>query len=324
MRSLLPPALRLVLLAIVLGQTGCLIFSRQTIVIDYPEAGKEARVLFIYEGLRNGGDMKRSKEHLESLTLNKSLYFGDPILRLDFTAAPTPRHQEFHTILKKRCRFEAGEFWLHPDAGLCYSHSIVIADPEATVAEFNRLISAVVKEETAALLADPKKRPPEIDEETVKLAHQLSSEKSFAWLRLVPGRLSATVPASHKENARMIRGLFQAEEIEKIEKDLEKAPEDDDADKQLKKVLRRRLRNIQQVAAFVSEAPLSFDRRHDRTIISLGYGEGRPIVVPSDTLAMIEKNAGDKTSLIDFARTLPPAFREKDTTEAVIAKFLKK
>jgi hypothetical protein len=79
---------------------------------------------------------------------------------------------------------------------------------------------------------------------------------------------------------------------------------------------------IEQTATWLSKLPLSIDQQKDRITLSLGFGEGEPIIVGLPNEPRI-RNELDK-ELITYARTLQVPFREGVTVDSLTKEFLKK
>src|SRR5207253_2986381 len=122
------------------------------------------------------------------------------------------------------------------------------------------------------------------------------------------------------------RQILQPEHLEELRKSLEQLPDKPTAEdtKQLRDELQDELRFHQLLGAFVSDAPLSLDHRHDRIILSAGYGDGRPIVLPGPKEEEVDKKGAQDAAIIAFAKTLKTPLKEGRTADTVIADFLKK
>src|SRR5262249_45279498 len=77
-----------------LGNTGCVVFEKQTMVVSFPKGSKEARVLMVYEGVRVGGtepkDLENARKQLTALTQNKYFYGGHYMFPVELERRPPP------------------------------------------------------------------------------------------------------------------------------------------------------------------------------------------------------------------------------------------
>jgi hypothetical protein len=188
---------------------------------------------------------------------------------------------------------------------LCGYQTLIVRDASKLVAAINGKISE-------ALIAE---NPPEsVDKASREMMLKAAHDK-HAWLKLEPGRVSATVPMSwdmakrSRQNALGVEGL--AEILKGLEPPAPSAPS------------RQQVEQLKLAASFWADNPWSFDQRRDRVVVSLGVGDGEPIRLDCPPTNPREPTTFD-AALADYAKTLPVKFR-KDviTVEAIIEEFAK-
>jgi hypothetical protein len=340
MRTEPPPSRRLTRFGLVavallmLGNTGCVVYEKQTIVVA-PMKGKELRMLLVYEGVRVSGpekqDLDAAREELTGMAENNLFFGGHYMAPLELEPVLTEREKPsedarvLRAMFKKHARLEAGEFWLNTDGRLCFSQTITVPDAPALLADANGMISAKVKADTTRQL-DAIPRPQGDDLETIKLMQKASSEKGFEWIKVASGRISFTIPSTPATATFAKRYLFDVARLNEMRKEVEllSAAKNDKDRTYLRDELTKSLRLHKMIASFLSDAPLSFDQKKDRVIVSLGFGDDQPVRVVCPVDENPDIKPGQDAALIAHARTLKVPFKEGRNTEAVIADFLKK
>jgi hypothetical protein len=312
-----------------LTSTGCVAFEKQTIVVAFPKGGKELRALLVYERVCVQGktpeDMEVARKELTALAANDHLFYGGhPLLRFELEKIDpkdneSDQKKELRLFLKQYVRTRGEAFYVGKEGRLCFVQSLTIADAPKMLTELNERLSSHINTATAQMLSDAEKRPEWMDLETANLLHKASSEKSYAWLKLEPGRLSLTLPVSPEGATRVKRELFLLRDIEGLRKQLQgQAPKGAPH-----YGVNESVQFLELVATFFSDVPFSVDHRHDRVTFSVGVGDGRPIRIPVPADPRVVENGGQDEELTKFARKLTVPFREGVTAEDVIAEFLR-
>jgi hypothetical protein len=315
---------------LMLGNTGCLIFERQTMVIAFPKNGNEVRALFLYEGIRVGDDkpqdLENAKRQLGALANDNQLFYAGhwmmPI-QLENIVAKAPesdRAKATRLFLKAHFKTHGEAFYLDKAGRLCLVQSVTIADAPKMLSEINGMISSDVNAMTTQVLAGAQKPDPLMDEETIKLLHKASSQRNFDWIKAEPGRISATIPVSPAAAANFKRQMFHLKDIAALRKQVEAgaAPMDEK-----KNDVRDLLQAVDFVATFLSDVPFSVDHRSAHVALALGVGDGQPIRIPGPFDEKVQRIGSQDEAIRAFARTLKVPFKEGATAEGVIEGFLK-
>jgi hypothetical protein len=313
--------------------SGCLVFERQTMVYTFAPDGSEVRGLYVYEDLHVGGgnddkSFKQAKEELESIMVaNQRCYLAMPLLGISL--AP-PKAGETRSaadtkalaLLQKHLSLAAGSFYLDKGGKLCAWQTVTIRDSQKFVEGLNELISTGMKEMAAAELA---KTTRQIDGEMFRVL-QNSAGANHAWLKLEPGRLSFALPGTPKGFADLKRVALH----DLLVKELEQlaSPPPAAASKPLTRDdIRIRAKNLGSLVKFLSETPISIDQRADSMIFAVGEGQGRPLRL-NFAADLTEPEPVEprkyESELVAHARSLKVRFSPNQTTEALIADFLKK
>jgi hypothetical protein len=315
---------------LMLGNTGCLVFERQTLVFAFPKGGKEVRALFLYEGMRVGGDkpndLASAHKQLGALAANDHFLYGGHFMipieieKIDPKDTDSDQAKMFRLFLKANLKVRGEGFYLNKEGRLCFAQTVTITDAPRMLTELNAIISSEINTMTAQVLAGAQRRSEWMDDDTVKLLHKASSEKSYDWLKIEPGRISFTMPMSPAVAANLKRDLFRVKDIQALRKQVE-GTVPPNSGKRFD--VRDSLLALELVATFFSEVPFSVDHRHDRVILAVGVGDGQPIRIPAPFDESVPKKGAQDEELIKFARTLKVPFKEGMTAESAVADFLK-
>jgi hypothetical protein len=317
-----------------LGSAGCLTFEKEALVFAFPPGGREVRGLLVYEGLAPSGagrqDLARAKEELgKTFAAAEQFYLGSWALQASLKPGPDdgPLEREKKALLRRHLVVGGGGFFLNEGGRLCGYQTVTVRDRGRFVADLNGLISRAMTDHVKGGLGDPRQRADWEDEETLRLMERACA-KRFEWVRVEPGRLSLTVPATPAAAARLKREFLGADELAGLRDAASARPGKKGTDEppreptlaEVMAAVRSYCTGRQLLIELVSDFPLSFDQRKDRITVSLGLGDGEPILGGS-TGAGPALAAGE-ADLIAHARTLNVPFKSGVTAEKLIADFL--
>jgi hypothetical protein len=284
---------RVGLALLLLSGTGCLVFEKQTIVAVFPPGTQEVRCLLVYEGLQANSDKKDDIENarkvLTEVFEKEAGFYPLMNLPIELTIKDSDKGEDraFKLMLGKHMKIHKGAFFLSKEGKLCAYQTVNIHDRDKLVSGLNGLISAGMNTWSTEQLKKPAKaEEPRPDDETLRLI-QKASGKMYPWLRLEPGRLSLSLPAT-AEGAR----YFKADALRAEKKDL----------------------------ALWIDNPFSFEQRKDQITLSLGLGDGEPIRLVG---RMEEPPARRQDAeVIAHARKLAVPFKKELSVERLVAEFL--
>jgi hypothetical protein len=318
------------LVSLLLSLSGChLGHEQETIVVAFPPGRDEVRVLLIYQGFhafsgsnRDLESVLRSAKHDLGGLMASEQEFRLGGWPLHFYLAPQEREtneqKEFREFLRDHLTIRKGGFFSDPDGRLNGYQFLEVRDARKFVARANDRISAFIAKSLSERMAKPERPEDDIDEESLELILKAAREK-HRWLDLKPGRISFTLPGTPTLFERGKREVLQLRTLENLRKELAK-PEAADATAGTK-APRESIDRIERDAEWLSQLPLSIDLRKDRITLSLGLGDGEPIILKTPHESR-EKRLFEK-ELIAHARTLSVPFQEELTSESLIAEFLK-
>jgi hypothetical protein len=278
---------------LLLSGPGCLQFEKQTIVAVFPPGTQEVRCLLVYEGLQANSDKKedleRARKALTEVFEKEAGFYLLMDIPFELKIHDTDQGDErgFKQLVGKHLKIHKGAFFLDKDGRLCAYQTLNIRDRDKLVERLNGLISAGLNTWATEQLGNlAGKEGPRPDAETLRMI-QTASGKMYPWLRLEPGRLSLTVPAT-PEGARFFKKDFLTPEK-------------------------------RQLAMWVDN-PFSFDQRKDRITWSLGLGDGEPIRLVGGVDPPATRHDAE---IIAHARKLAVPFKKDLTAEGLVAEFLK-
>jgi hypothetical protein len=283
---------------LLLGTGGCLGVEKETVVLTFSPDGNEVRALLVYEGIHVCGDrvenLDNARHELAALTADgQTLYLGSWAFRVSLRDEPTDSEdgKAVKDLLRRHVTVEPGYFFHDPQRRLCYAQPVTVRHVPELLAEINARISARVRSWTTEVRAGREVRPDWMDEQTVGLLHEATGGRGFAWLDLEPGRFSVTIPMTPEAFRRLKQEVVREGDLAAL-------------------------------ARFLSDVPLSIDQRSDHVTLSVGVGDGRPLIVPflPDEGARASRYDED---LLRYARSLPVPFRSERSPEEAIAEFLK-
>jgi hypothetical protein len=281
-----------ILAVLALCSAGCLEFEKQTSVWVFPPGTQEIRCLLVYESLhiqgKGKGDIDSARKTLAHVfEKDAGFYLTGPFVIDVVGEAKDDDNLEaraFRELMKKHLAVRKGAFFLDGDGKLCAYQTIHVRDRDALVARLNRIFDQAMKDfavREKGNAADPDR----LDDETLRLIER-AGEEGFRWLRLEPGRLSFTMPAT-------------ATGVERIK--------------------HNSLKGDEGFVRWLLDNPVSFEQRRDRFTVALGVGDGEPI-------RYVEKRGnpvGADADLIAHARTLKVPFKTGLTARGLIDEFLK-
>ncbi|HKI36871.1 MAG TPA: hypothetical protein VKA46_33775 [Gemmataceae bacterium] len=314
-----PRRLRLAVAALLFVlAAGCVEFEKQTVFVVFPKDRDEAHVLLVYEGIHvdsdKEDDLKSAKEQLSGFAGEQQFCLWAWPFHVDLT--PDKRdaddQKKVKDLFRKHLTIKNGAFYTRADGKLCAYQHITVREVSKLVASANGMISE-------GLLADEQGPSMALDKESQAMVLRAARDK-HAWLKLEPGRLSATVPMTPASARRLKRGVLGVDDLAEVLQAL-------GADKP-KPVAPGKPREprvvVEQLHARASlwaDNPWSFEQRHDRVTVSLGVGDGEPLrlELPARPHAATTVDA----ALAEHARTLKVKFRKDVTVESLIEEFAK-
>jgi hypothetical protein len=318
--------------------TSCLPYAKETMVIVIPPDRDEAHALLVYEGLAAWGDkpqdLKDSEKAVKTYFAEKyAISLGHPMAFLPLKDDPEEKHsaeeKQLLEFFRKHVTIEKTTFFVNGEGKLCGTQTVLIRDRSKFVEGINALLSKELGKSADRALEQEKKGKHVPDIELYRALHQAASDKTYAWVRLEPGRMSLTMPGSPR--------LYQPAKLAFLEEGADMAnfrllrrlgtgPKPPPGAKQppppTPEEIRQSLQALDRLAVSVSEAPWSLDQRRDRLTLSLGYGDGEPIRFTSP---YFPREPGTRDAeLIKYVKTLDVPFEKDGSTESAIADFLKK
>jgi hypothetical protein len=316
--------------------SGCagLHWDTQVVVSRFAPDGSEVQSLFVYEGLHVSGAkpdeqiFTRAKQELSSLmTSDQRFYLADPLFEVSL-APPGPDEkrseasQKALALRQKHLTIATGKFYLNKDKRLCAWQTVTIRDPQKFAAGLNELISLGMEEIAKETPARPRQKD-ELSDEMRRIL-QKAAHDNYAWLKLDPGRLSVSLPGNAHEFADLKRIALHAMLVKELEQ-LADPPEGTVGEPLTRDEIRKRAKDLDSVIRFISEIPISIDQTRDRMTLAVGEGQGLPLRL---NFAHDSPEPGRmrkfEPELTEHARSLKVGFAENQTTEALIAGFLKK
>jgi hypothetical protein len=317
--------------------TSCLPYAKETMVIVIPPDRDEAHALFVYEGLAAWGDkpedLKDSQKAVKAYFAEKyAISLGHPVAFLPLRDDPEEKHsaeqKELLGFFRKHVIIEKTSFFVNREGKLCGTQTVLIRDQSRFVEGINALLSKEMGKSADRVLEQEKKGKNVPDIELYRALHKAASDKTYAWVRVEPGRISLTMPGSPR--------LYQPAKLAFLEggadmanfrlpKRIGSGPKPPPGAKEppppTPDEIRQSLQALDRLATFVSETPWSLDQRRDRLTLSLGYGAGEPIRFTSP---YFPREPGTREAeLIKYVKTLDVPFEKDASTESVIADFLK-
>ena len=310
---------------IAIGTTGCtgLNYDRQVAALAFSGDRSAVRCLLIYEGLRVQGnspkDLTEAKEQLKELFRDRhEFWLGDTYLLLRFSLRPPDAGKDaaLQNLLRKHVTIDRAEFFESTDARLCAYQILTVRNPETLVAGLNPILTAHTAESVKEDLAKPVAARGTIDLETLRLLEKACRGK-FEWIRFEPGRLSVTVPASPSFSRQIKSEVLGLATLEKAEN----AFRGSQANGPVTGDLLGEFARLHSRMGDLRDHPWSFDQRKDQFTISLGYGNGEPIVLSPRPLPVRPAGPFDK-DLADFARGLQVPRGERIAPAELVDRFL--
>ncbi len=301
-------ALRLAVALAWLLAAGCVAIERQTTVLIYEPRGDELRVLTVFEGIHVSGehdhDLEKAKKELKRfIQSGAEVCLGTCGLVSHISLvkpSETDAGEAARALTRRHFVIRNRAFFLNPEGRFSGWQEITVRDARKYLSALNIQISSFI--------ASDLQGPQSWDEATARL-FSAAVGGPFPWIGLDPGRISVTIPGS-PEFFRKSKAEFLQQMLLKKE-DPQSTPT----------AFARELKEIREFIDLLSETPFSVDQRHDRIVISVGYGAGAPIRMAIGTLA---KGKGmHEDSLLEFARQLALPFLPPTSTEAIVAEFLR-
>jgi hypothetical protein len=309
-----------------LSASGCLGFDKEVIVCTCSRDADEVRALLIYEGLCVSGnyesDLTRAKQELTALIKEKDFYLGGRFLHFtleDPKPDAKPEEKQRQALLQKHISKSNGTFYFDKDKKLCAWQTLTVRQAQMFVNAINESLSSSMLEAAAQSLADPQRGKDSFDKETLQEIQKAARAK-YRWLQLEPGRLSFSLPGTPKTFADIKRQALHGLLVEEIERMVDPPK---GAEPLTKDAIRGRIKLLNDGIDFLAETAWSIDQRPDRLTISIGAGQGEPLrmILDNHNPHVPRKQEAD---LIAHAQSIKVEFEPKQTTELLIAEFLKK
>jgi hypothetical protein len=320
------PLLVLFALATISG-AGCskIDYDRQVTVVSFPPEQKDARVLLVYEGLRVAGNEPKGKDIVEAdkqlaemIEARKEFWIGpyQPIFQLSLRELPPDKGNDLQSLAREHVVIDVADFFTLPDGRLCARQTLTVRNVDKFVSKLNEIITSTMARsarERLARLHDPNDL---FDLDSWRLVAKACRGK-FQWVRLEPGRISVTVPASPGAASWFKAEIFGLKRLQALEAAIRnnEAPTVATQDPLSIAV------QLRSALGDLCNSAWSFDQRQDRFTVSLGYGDGKPIrFEPLAPPSPPSYAAGDK--LRAFARQLKVPFHVGMETAAAVEEFI--
>src|SRR5215471_10378473 len=283
-----PLFLGFLLVPLFLSVPGCYLgHQRETIVAAFPPGRDEVRLLLVYEGFHanTGGNenletvLQSAKQELGGLMASEQEFRLDG-WPLHFSLAPrqdeSEENKEVREFLRTHLRIRKGAFFSDEKHRLNGYQFVTIRDAQKFVAGINDRLSAHLAREIPETLAKPAAAWEPFDNASLEMILKASREK-HRWLELKPGRVSFTLPGTQ---ALFERGKREALQLPELAKLLQEATNGKQAGEAAASIaLRESIRKMNRDTKWLTQLPLSFELRKGRMTVSLGFGDGEPIVV---------------------------------------------
>lgn len=297
-RGVLP----LVLVALLaFPSVGCVDFEKETVCVAFPRGRDEVHLLLVYEGIHVAGneprDLDAAKEQITKFVNSDEEFCLADNWITHFVLTPgNDGGDDLWTKLKPLARKHIvvhNEAFFRNKAGrLCGYQTVTIKKASQFVAELNRLTSEFVGESLAEDTKNPEKSREWPDPASMELLRRAARD-SYPWVRIEPGRFRFTLPCSPALLAHVKREIRQS-----------KAKDEEPF----------------LLALLLGETPWSFEQRKDRVVVSLGLGEGAPLIVPTHDQPHDWRQTDEEFER--HALSLGKPFREDATTDGLIAEFV--
>jgi hypothetical protein len=321
---LLKPLALLTLVTLLAG-SGCskVTFDRQVTALAFAPERSEVRVLLVYEGLGVFGDKpndlaEAKKQLVEMFEERKEFWIGPdkPLFRFSLRP-PSDKDDPYQQLARQHVVIDRADLFTSPDGRLSGRQVLTVRDAPKFIEGLNDVLTAVMAEHARNNLAKPPEANDVFDPESWRLVEEACGRK-HKWVRLEPGRISVTVPASPAACRRFKAEVLGLQGLETVDAAVKKGamtpaatngPFSDFAR------IRARLGDL-------SAMPWGFEQGSDRFTVSLGYGEGKPIRLEPLPLPL---GRPDKlaTAFHVFARQLKVPFRDKVEVGTLVDEFLK-
>jgi hypothetical protein len=314
---------RLILLFIsIFGGSGCtgLNYERQDIVVAFPRQKSDLRVLLVYEGLHVQGesaqDLAKAKEELASLFIKRhELWPVLSLLRINL-GPPKPKEEDgpFNAIFREHMVIDKTELFTLPNGRLGGCQWLTVHDVDRFVSRLNKTISTEYAKSA-------KEKENQVDDTFDLETRQLilrACLSNHEWIRIEPGRLRLSVPASRAFSSKIKAEVFGMKELSTLEALVQRGNLTSGEVRHARDILRQinaRLGNL-------ADMPWSFEQRSDRFIVSLGYGDGDPIQF-RPRVANLRSTTDLDAELLAFAQKQEIPLRPKMRVDDLIARFLK-
>jgi hypothetical protein len=323
-------ALGLLLMCLgILASAGCLEFEKQTAIFVFVPDRDEVQALFVYEGLHVGdsksdkdpeknreANLKNARADLTGLVNGDHFYLGGTLPRIDLRVDDKTPAEDRNAIefLKKHLTIRKGFFVTGEEGRLTYCQPITVREPAKLVAGLNDRISAGF----AGMEEQPKDSV--FDAETYQMVQKAGRDK-HTWLKLEPGRLSYTMPATPGFVARLKREMVNVNQLAALRKQIDGLQDKPEDTKALAAKWKSELDHIERSLASLAENPWSLDVRAKQMTFALGYGDGEPVRLQTPGSPPTMPAGKLETDLLAHARTLGAPFREGVDVETLLTEF---
>jgi len=314
-----------------LGQSGCLVFEKQTGYFVFPAGKDHIQALFVYENLAVGSEMKdkkdtgldKAKADLVDLVEGKAFYLGSPLLRSSLKEVPKdPQGKLAFEHFNKHVTIRKGFFLQGGEGRFSYCQPIVINDAKAFFAGWNPLIGGNVAKMTEQALA-AKELPANFDRKTL-LLWQKAAKTSHAWLTYQPGRLAVAWPGSPQFFAKVKHEML-TQSMSQYRKRIAELAKEDNAEtrKNLWQALEKDMAGFDRLLDMLAQTPWSVDHRPESLTLAIGLGAGEPLRIDAAIGDPLPPPGPLGAQLFEFSQTLKVPLRQNVTLDQVLDEFRK-
>jgi hypothetical protein len=312
-----------------LTSAGCLEFEKQTALFVFAPDRDEVQALFVYEGLHVGepkrdmdqeknreANLKNARTELTGLVHGDLFYLGSPLPRIDLKVDDKTPEEDRKAIefLKKHLTIRKGFFVTGEGGRLTYCQPIAVREPGKLVAGLNDWISASF----AGLDEQPKDSI--WDAKTFQMVQKAARDK-HTWLKLEPGRLSYTMPATPGFVTRIKREMVNLDQVAALRKQIDGLQEKPDHMKTVAAKWKSDLYYLERSLGFLAENPWSLDVRANQMTFAMGYADGGPVRLQIPGSPQTMAAGKPEANLLAHARTLGAPFRERVDVETLLSEF---
>jgi hypothetical protein len=318
-------SLPLLAVATLLAGSGCsrVTYDRQVTALAFAPTRSEVRVLLVCEGLAVSGDKpndlaEAKKQLAEMFEERKQFWIGPdkPIFCFSLRP-PADKDEPLQQLARQHIVINGADLFTLADGRLCGRQTLTIRDIRKFIEGLNDVLTTGTAENARKSLAAPPGPNDLFDAESWRLIEEACNRK-HKWVRLEPGRLSVTVPASPAACRRFKADVLGLQGLQTLDTAIKNGVLQPAATSGPFSEFVR----IQARLGDLSAMPWGFEQGPDHFTVSLGYGEGKPIRLEPLPLPP-ERPDKLSTAFHFFARQLKVPFREKVEVGSLVDQFLK-